>query len=117
MKRTTCRFRFRCRLVWPIRVSDRGFLLRHSWGILLRHLRKARNIAERLAPGQQSTVRRALGQAWRMNDADKAAHLMRNLAKRFENMDQILTVVTLALPFSTPAYISSAARRINSVSD
>ena len=55
-------------------------------------------------------MRRALKQAWELNDADKAERLIRNLARRFEQeapdvsrsilegLDEILTVVRLGLP-------------------
>jgi len=55
-------------------------------------------------------VRRALRQAWELDDADKAERLIRNLAKRLEReapgvaasilegIDEILTVTRLGLP-------------------
>jgi transposase-like protein len=55
-------------------------------------------------------VRRALRQAWELDDADKAEKLIRNLAKRLEReapgvaasilegIDEILTVTRLGLP-------------------
>lgn len=73
-------------------------------------IHKARNITDRLAPAHHAAVRRALKQAWEMDDADKAERLVRNLARRFEQdapdvsrsilegLDEILTVVRLGLP-------------------
>ncbi len=71
---------------------------------------KARNITDRLAPKHHAAVRRALKQAWEMDDAVKAERLIRNLARRFEQeapdvsrsilegLEEILTVVRLGLP-------------------
>src|ERR687894_3118503 len=71
---------------------------------------KARNIAERLPKALQAPVRRALRQAWELDDADKAEKLLRNLARTLERqapgvagailegLDEILTVVRLRLP-------------------
>lgn len=71
---------------------------------------KARNITDRLPPRHHAAVRRALKQAWQLDDADKAERLIRNLARRFEQeapdvsrsilegLDEILTVVRLGLP-------------------
>ena len=71
---------------------------------------KARNIAERLPKHLHASVRRALRQAWELDDADKAERLLRNLARRLdqvapgvaasilEGLDEILTVVRLKLP-------------------
>ncbi len=68
---------------------------------------KARNITERLDPKIHAAVRRALRQAWKLNDADKAERLLRNLARRMEleapgvsksileGLDEILTVIRL----------------------
>jgi len=73
-------------------------------------IHKARNITDRLAPKHHAAVRRALKQAWELNDADKAERLIRNLARRYEQeapdvsrsilegLDEILTVVRLGLP-------------------
>jgi len=47
-------------------------------------IHKARNIMERLSPGVHASVRRALRQAWELNDAGKAEKLIRNLAQRLE---------------------------------
>jgi transposase-like protein len=71
---------------------------------------KARNIAERLPKALQAPVRRALRQAWELDDAAKAERLLRNLARTLEprapgaaaaileGLDEILTVVRLGLP-------------------
>ena len=47
-------------------------------------IHKARNITDRLPPKHHAAVRRALKQAWELNDADKAERLIRNPARRFE---------------------------------
>ena len=69
---------------------------------------KARNIAERLPKHLQAGVRKALRQAWELNDAAKAERLIRNLARRLERdapgvsgsilegLDEILTVTASA---------------------
>jgi putative transposase len=71
---------------------------------------KARNVTERLPKPLQATVRRALRQAWEIDDADKAEKLLRNLARRLEaeapgvaasileGLDEMLTVNRLGLP-------------------
>ncbi len=71
---------------------------------------KARNITERLAKPLHASVRKALRQAWELNDADKAERLINNLARRLEQdapgvsasilegIDEILTVTRLGLP-------------------
>jgi putative transposase len=71
---------------------------------------KARNILERLPKPLQASVRKALRQAWELDDAGKAERLIRNLARRLEQqapgvagsllegLDEILTVVRLGLP-------------------
>src|ERR1700726_497464 len=73
-------------------------------------LHKARNVIERLPKPLHASVRRALRQAWELDDADKAERLIRNLAKRLERdapgvsnsilegLDEILTVSRLGLP-------------------
>ena len=73
-------------------------------------IHKARNVTERLPKALHASVRRALRQAWELDDADKAERLLRNLARRLdheapgvaasilEGLDEILTVVRLALP-------------------
>jgi transposase-like protein len=73
-------------------------------------IHKARNVTERLPKPLQATVRRALRQAWEIDDADKAEKLLRNLARRLEaeapgvaasileGLDEMLTVNRLGLP-------------------
>jgi putative transposase len=73
-------------------------------------IHKARNIMERLSPALHASVRRALRQAWELDDADKAEKLIRNLAQRLERdapgvsksilegLDEILTVSRLGVP-------------------
>ena len=65
---------------------------------------------ERLPKHLHASVRRTLRQAWELDDAVKAERLMRNLARRLEQMapgvsatilegmDELLTVVRLRLP-------------------
>ena len=65
---------------------------------------------ERLPKSLHASVRRALRQAWELDDADKAERLLRNLAQRLERdwpgvsssilegLDEILTVKRLRLP-------------------
>ena len=71
---------------------------------------KGRNILERLPKHLHASVRRTLRQAWELADATKAEQLIRNLARRLEQMapgvsatilegvDELLTVVRLKLP-------------------
>src|SRR5215218_1561648 len=71
---------------------------------------KARNVIERLPKPLHASVRRALRQAWELDDADKAERLLRNLARRLdqeapgvaasilEGLDEMLTVNRLGLP-------------------
>jgi putative transposase len=71
---------------------------------------KARNIMDRLPKHLHAPTRRALRQAWELDDAGKAEKLLRNLARRLEReapgvagailegLDEILTVVRLGLP-------------------
>ena len=73
-------------------------------------IHKGRNIMERLPKHLHASVRRALRQAWELDDVTKAEQLIRNLARRLEQeapgvsatilegMDEILTVVRLKLP-------------------
>ena len=73
-------------------------------------IHKARNITERLPKDLHASVRRALRQAWELDDAGKAEKLLRNLARTLERrapgvsgailegLDEILTVVRLKLP-------------------
>jgi putative transposase len=71
---------------------------------------KARNIMDRLPKELHAATRRALRQAWELDDADKAEKRILNLARRLdqerpgvaasilEGLDEILTVVRLKLP-------------------
>src|SRR5690349_23993184 len=71
---------------------------------------KARNIAERLPKEAHARVRKALRQAWEMEDATRAEQRIRNLARRLdkewpgiaatilEGLDEILWVVRRGLP-------------------
>jgi putative transposase len=73
-------------------------------------IHKARNVTERLPKPLHASVRRALRQAWELDDADKAERLLRNLARRLEQqapgvaasllegLDEMLTVARLKLP-------------------
>src|SRR6266536_5921704 len=73
-------------------------------------IHKARNVIERLPKPLHAAVRRALRQAWELDDADKAEKLIRALAQRLERdapgvsksilegLDEILTVSRLGLP-------------------
>ena len=73
-------------------------------------IHKARNIMERLPKGLHASVRRALRQAWELDDAARAERLIRKLAQRLEHeapgvsgsllegLDEILTVTRLGLP-------------------
>ena len=75
-----------------------------------RQIHKARNITDRIDPKLHAAVRRALRQAWEIDDAEKAERLLRNLARRLEleapgvsksileGLDEILTVTRLGLP-------------------
>jgi putative transposase len=71
---------------------------------------KARNVIDRLPKPLHASARKALRQAWELDDADKAERLLRNLACRLEQeapgvaasilegLDEILTVNRLGLP-------------------
>ena len=73
-------------------------------------IHKARNIVERLPKRLHASVRKALRQAWELDDAEKAERLIRNLARRLEQvapgvaasilegLDEMLTVIRLGLP-------------------
>ena len=73
-------------------------------------IHKARNVIERLPKSLHAAARRALRQAWELEDADKAERLLRNLARRLdqeapgvatsilEGLDEMLTVNRLKLP-------------------
>ena len=67
-------------------------------------------MTERLPKPLHASVRRALRQAWELDDANKAERLLRNLARRLdqeapgvaasilEGLDEILTITRLKLP-------------------
>ena len=71
---------------------------------------KGRNILERLPKHLHASVRQTLRQAWELDDAAKAEKLIRNLARRLEQIapgvsasilegvDELLTVIRLGLP-------------------
>ena len=73
-------------------------------------IHKARNVIDRLPKSLHASVRRALRQAWELDDVDKAERLLRNLARRLdqeapgvaasilEGLDEMLTVNRLGLP-------------------
>ena len=73
-------------------------------------IHKGRNILERLPKHMHASVRQTLRQAWELDDAEKAERLIRNLARRLEQMapgvsasilegiDELLTVIRLGLP-------------------
>lgn len=75
-------------------------------------IHKARNILERLPKHLHATVRTVLRQAWELDDAEKAERLIRNLARRLEQvapgvsasilegLGEMLTVIRLGLPLS-----------------
>jgi putative transposase len=75
-------------------------------------IHKARNVIDRLPKSLHASVRRALRQAWELDDVDKAERLLRNLARRLdqeapgvaasilEGLDEMLTVNRLGLPTS-----------------
>jgi putative transposase len=78
-------------------------------------IHKARNVIERLPKPLRASVRRALRQAWELDDADKAERLLRNLARRLdqeapgvaasilEGLDEMLTVQSPRTAGKTPA--------------
>ena len=71
---------------------------------------KARNVIDRLPKPLHAPARKALRQAWEIDDADKAERLLRHLARRLdqqapgvaasilEGLDEMLTVNRLGLP-------------------
>lgn len=73
-------------------------------------IHKARNVIERLPKPLHASVRKALRQAWELDDPNKAERLLRNLARRIEHqapgvarsilegLDEMLTVNRLGLP-------------------
>ena len=48
-------------------------------------IHKARNVIERLPKPLHASVRKALRQAWELDDADRAERLLRNPARRLEH--------------------------------
>ena len=75
----------------------------------------ARNIVERLSRHLHASVRKALRQAWELDDAEKAERPVRNLARRLEQaapgvgasildgLDKMLTVIRPGLPLPCAA--------------
>jgi transposase-like protein len=73
-------------------------------------IHKGRNILGRLPKHMHVAVRKTLRQAWELDDAERAEQLIRNLARRLEQMspgvaatilegmDELLTVIRLKLP-------------------
>src|SRR5262249_27592990 len=73
-------------------------------------IHQARNVSEGLRIPLHACAPKAIGQAWELEDAEKAARLLRNLARRLEpeargvaasileGLDQMLTVNRLGLP-------------------
>jgi putative transposase len=73
-------------------------------------IHKARNVIERLPKPLHASVRKALRQAWELDDPNKAERLLRNLARRIEHeapgvarsilegLDEMMTVNRLGLP-------------------
>jgi putative transposase len=73
-------------------------------------IHKARNIIERLPKHLHASVRKALRQAWELDDAERAERLIRNLARPLEQvapgvaasilegLNEMLTVIRLGLP-------------------
>jgi transposase-like protein len=71
---------------------------------------KGRNIIERLPKELHAGVKKVLRQAWDAKDADQAARMLKNLARRLEpeapgvsasileGLDEMLTVIRLGLP-------------------
>jgi len=88
--------------------------IRNTFGIAAAiqrcQIHKGRNIIERLPEHLHASVKKALRRAWDQDDADKAERLLRNLARRLEQvepgvagsivegLDEILTVIRLGLP-------------------
>jgi transposase-like protein len=85
---------------------------------------KARNILERLPKSLHASVRKALRQAWELDDTDKAERMIRNLARRLEQqapgiaasivegLDEILTVTRLSLPSCAARWPAPTSSRI-----
>jgi len=103
-----------CRLFIIDGAKALGKVIRRTFGthtpIQRCQIHKARNVTERLPKSLHASVRRALRQAWELDDADKAERLLRNLARRLdqeapgvaasilEGLDEMLTVNRLGLP-------------------
>ena len=106
----------RSSICWPFRSKALIKAIRRTFGRRTRiqryQVHKARNIVERLPKHLHASVRAALRQAWELHDADKAERLIRNLARRLEQvapgvaasilegLDEMLTVIRLGLPLS-----------------
>ncbi len=58
-------------------------------------IHKARNIVERLPKHLHASVRKALRQAWELDDVEKAERLLRNLAQRLEQVARGVTASIL----------------------
>jgi hypothetical protein len=63
-----------------------------------------------------ASVRKVLGQAWELDDADKAERMIRNLARRLEQQSpgvaaSILEGPTKSLPLLASAFLPSCAAR------
>jgi hypothetical protein len=69
---------------WPAKALSK--VIRRTFGahtpIQRCQIHKARNVTEQLPKPLHASVRRALRQAWELDDADKAERLLRNLARR-----------------------------------
>jgi len=109
----------RCRLFIPAFAGTDGSkalikAIRRTFGrhtpIQRCQVHKARTIVERLPKHLHASVRAALRQAWELDDAEKAERLIRNLARRLEQvapgvaasilegLDEMLTVIRPGLP-------------------
>jgi len=51
------------------------------------HIHKGRNIIERLPEHLHASVKKELRQSWEQDDAETAERLLRNLARRLEQVD------------------------------
>ncbi len=67
--------------------------IRNTFGAaaaIQRHqIHKGRNIIERLPEHLHASVKKALRQAWEQDDAEKAERLLRNLARRLEQVELV----------------------------
>jgi transposase-like protein len=100
--------------LWPVADLRSPKAIRRTFGrdtpIQRCQVHKARNIIDRLPKHLHASTRRALRQAWELDDAEKAETLLRFLARTLEReapgvagailegLDEILTVVRLGLP-------------------